>query len=164
VRRSQALLIGSCVSVLLICFGKAARSNESCPIYPLGVTEKQTDNGETFYASAFVRPFRDDDESLIEARREARIAARLLLQRDERVPLGANGRLQGAMDEGSCVENGRVYFSVSINLKSAAQAIELNERLQKSLTAKPTPQVRSFSWTDDGKQETETEEIRRLIR
>lgn len=162
--RSRAFLFASCVSVLLVCFGKAARSNESCPIYPLGVTEKQTDNGETFYASAFVRPFRDDDDSLIDARREARIAARLLLQRDKRVPLGANGRLQGAMDEGSCVENGRVYFSVSINLKSAAQAIELNERLQKSLAAKPTPQLRSFSWIDDGKRDTESEETRRLLR
>jgi hypothetical protein len=68
------------------------------------------------------------------------------------------------MDEGSCVENGRVYFSVSINLKSAAQAIELNERLQKSLAAKPTPQLRSFSWIDDGKRDTESEETRRLLR
>jgi hypothetical protein len=162
-RRSRSFLIASCVSVLPVCFVKTAKADEICPTYPLGVTERQTNNGETFYASAFVRPFRDDEESLIESRREAQIAARLLLQRDKRVPLGANGRLQGVKDEGTCVAGGRVYFSVSFNLKSAAQAIELSERLRKSLAAKPTPQLRSFSWTDDGKQDTETEELRRLI-
>jgi hypothetical protein len=80
------------------------------------------------------------------------------------VPHGADGRLQGVKDEGTCAADGRVYFSVSFNLKSAAQAIELSERLRKSLATKSTPQVPSFSWIEDGKQDTENEEIRRLLK
>ena len=161
--RSRSFLFAGCISVLPFCFGIAAKADEPCPTYPLGVTERQTNNGETFYASVFLRPFRDDEELLIESRREARIAARLLLQRDKRVPVGANGRLQGVKDEGTCTADGRVYFSVSFNLKSAAQAIELSERLRKSLAANPTPQLPSFSWTADGKQDAESEEFRRLL-
>jgi len=100
---------------------------------------------------------------LIESRREARIAARLLLKRDKRVPFGANERLQGVKDEGTCVSDGRVYFSVSFNLKSAAQAIELSERLRNSLTTTPPPQLPSFSWTADGKQDIESDAFRRLL-
>ena len=162
--RSRSLLFAFCISVLPVCFEKTAKADETCPMHPLGITERQTNNGETFYASAVVRPFRDDEESLIESRREARIAARLLLQRDKRVPLGANGRLQGVKDEGTCTADGRVYFSVSLNLKSAAQAIELSDRLRKSLAAKPSPQLPSYSWTYDGKRDAESDEIRRQLR
>ena len=66
--------------------------------------------------------------------------------------------------KGSCVADGRVYFSVSINLKSAAQAIELNERLQKSVAAKPSPEVPSYSWSADEGDKPETKEIQDLLK
>jgi hypothetical protein len=141
-----------------------ARSDEVCPKYPLGVTSQASGGDETFYASAFVRPFGDDEASLLDAQREARIAARSLLRRDKRVPLGANGRLVGAKDEGSCIADGRTYYSVSINAKSAAQAIALDEQLRKSLASKPAPQIPSFSWIGSSDENAATKEIERLLK
>ncbi len=152
------------VAVLVSLCGGFANADDACPTHSVGVSTFQTDVGETLYASAFVRPFRNDDESLIEAQQEARIAARLLLQRDKRVPLGANGRLVGAIDEGWCSAEGRIFYTVSINMKSAAQAIELNERMRKSLAAKPTPQIPSYSWTGSAPERTEMKEIQRLLK
>jgi hypothetical protein len=157
-----SLFAGVWVIVLLI--SRSASSTESCPLYPLGVTSQQTNDGETYYASAFARPFREGEEASIEARQEARLSARLYLKRDKRVPLGANGRLLGVKDDGSCVADGRVYFSVSLNLKSAAQAIELNERLQKSVAAKPSPEVPSYSWSADESEKPETKKIQDLLK
>ena len=45
-----------------------------------------------------------------------------------------DGRLRGAKDEDLCIADGRVYFIVSLNKKSALQAIELSERLKKTKT------------------------------
>ncbi len=148
---------------ILLFFCISAYPIESCPLYPLGVTSQQTDHGETFFASAFVRPFGEDEEVLVEARQEARLASRFLLQREKRVPLGANGRLVGAKDEGSCFAEGRVYFSVSINLKSAAQAIALSEQLQKSLGSKQTREIPSYSWTAEGDRKADVEGIKQLL-
>jgi hypothetical protein len=158
----RLLVIGAAALVSLCCGW--AKADDGCPPHPVGVSASQTSAGETLYASAFVRPFRNDDDSLIEARQEARMAARLLLLRDKRVPHGANGRLVGARDEGSCSAEGRVFYTVSINQKSAAQAIELNERMRKSLAAKPAPQIPSYSWTETAPDNPDTNEIRRLLK
>ncbi len=135
----------------MFCHVDAIRADQACPIYPLGVTEQRGEKGETFYASAFVRPFKDDEASLIEARSDAGIAARLMLKRDNRVPHGDHGRLYGVKDEGTCVKDGRVYSSVSVSPESAAQAIKLHEQLRKSFAKQPFPQIDSFSWTDDAR-------------
>jgi hypothetical protein len=161
-RSRMSLFAGGAALCSLI--STPANSIESCPLYPLGVTSQQTDDGETYYASAFARPFTEGDEALIEAHQEARLSARLYLRRDKHVPLGTNGQLIGAKDEGSCVADGRVYFSVSINLQSAAQAIKLSERLKKSLAAKPSPEVPSYSWSADESEKPETKEIRDLLK
>jgi hypothetical protein len=116
---------------------------------------QQTNDGETYYASAFARPFREGEEALIEAHQESRPSARLPLLRDKRVP-----RLVGAIDQGSCVADGRVYLSVSINLESAAQGIELTKHLKESIAAKPTIEVPSYSWIADEREGAETKEIR----
>jgi hypothetical protein len=125
---------------------------------------RQTNDGETYYASAFARPFREGEEALNEAHQEARLSAHLYLKRDKRVPLGASGQLIGANDEGSCVADGRVYVSVSINLKSAARAIELNERMQRSVAAKPSPEMPSYSWSADENENLETKKVRDLLK
>jgi hypothetical protein len=65
-----SLFAGVWVIALLI--SRSASSTESCPLYPLGVTSQQTNDGETYYASAFARPFREDEEAFMEARQEAR--------------------------------------------------------------------------------------------
>ena len=151
-------------SILAFSISSSGNSTETCPPYPLGVSSQQDNDGKTYYASAFVRPFSEDEEALIEAYQEARLVSRILFQRDKRVPLGANGRLVGAKDEGSCVADGRVYFSVSINLKSAAQAIALSEQLRKSIAKTTTSQIPSYSWTADGNQQAEIAEIRDLLK
>ena len=163
----------NCLQVLLFLGGVAssvpfsvgvAWSDEGCPRHPLGVTSQPSDRGETFYATASVRPFRDDDASLIESKQDARSAARLLLRQDKRVPLGLNGQLRGAIDEGSCVSGGRVYSSVSINAQLAAEAIELDQRLRKSLATRPAPQIPSYSWISGQSAYPEMKEIDNLLR
>jgi len=162
--RQPVLLLVGCAVLLMPLFVGPARSGDACPKYPLGVTSKLSESGETYYATASIRPFKDDETSSIEAQQDARNAARLLLRKDKRVPLGSNGRLQGAIDEGSCVSGGRVYASVSLNSKSAAQAIELDERLRKSLATKPTPQIPSYSRVDGAGEDFQWAEIERLLK
>ena len=157
---SRLVLLASCAVIIPSLASNSASSVEPCPLYPLGVTSHQTNEGETYYATNFARPFTDGEEALIEAHQESRLSARLLLRHDKRVPHPTNGRLVGAIDQGSCVADGRVYFSVSINLKSAAKAIELDERIKKSLTAKPTTGVPSYSWVTDENERTDTKDIR----
>lgn len=163
-RHMQPCLVASGMVALLSFSANPLRAEEPCPLRHLGVSSSPTEAGETFYASAFVRPFKNDDESLIEAQQEARIAARILLAHDKRVPLGVNGRLVGARDEGTCSNDGRVFFTVSISAKSAAQAIELKERMRKSLAVKPTPQIPSYSWTGSAAGSAEMKEIERLMK
>jgi hypothetical protein len=159
----QPRLFAISAVALLFFYSCSANAEDACPPHPVGVSVSQADASETLYASAFVRPFRNDNETIIEAQQEARIAARLLLQRDKRVPLGANGRLVGAKDEGACSAEGRVFYTVSINPKTAAQATQLNERMRKSLAAKPVPQIPNYSWTETKPDSPEMKEINRLF-
>jgi hypothetical protein len=133
-----------------------------CPLTPIGVTETQTDRGGTFTASAFVRPLREDQDALADARTEARIAAKLLLRHNNRVPRESNGRLSGVMDLGSCIDSGRVYNTVSVDSKSAAEAIELNKILRTSLAEKPAP-LPSFSWFEDKAHDKLSDQIRQTL-
>jgi hypothetical protein len=139
-----------------------AKTQSGCPPTPLGVTVSQTEQGEKFTASAFVRPFQEDEDSLAEARSEARIKAKLLLKRDSRVPRRNDGLLLGVVDLGSCLDSGRVYFTVSVDSKSVAEAIELNETLKKSLGENPAP-VPSFSWLEGEKQDPLSDQAREIF-
>jgi hypothetical protein len=139
----STVLCASLCTALSSYFALAVETN--CPATPLGITELSGKDEKTFLATAFVRPLTDEPASVNDAKNDARIAARLMLKRDQRVPRSKIGRLLGVIDEGSCEADGRVYASVSVSTKSAKQAIELDERLKQSIEQHPAPTMESYS-------------------
>jgi hypothetical protein len=55
------------------------------------------------------------------------------------------------LHEGTCQADGRVYASVSVSIRSAEQAIELDERLKQSLKRHPAP-MENYSRVYDEKE------------
>jgi len=136
----------------LVCWQTSILAEDVCPVDPLGITERDGEEGKAFHATAFVRPLSDDRASIDDAKNDARIAARITLKRDPRVPRSKTGKLFGVIDEGSCEADGRVYASVSVSTKSAKQAIELDERLRKSLKQVPHT-IESYSRVFDADEQ-----------
>jgi hypothetical protein len=130
----------------------SALAEDVCPEGPLGITERVGEEGGIFYATAFVRPLSDDRASIDDAKNDARIAARIMLKRDPRVPRSKTGKLFGVIDERSCEADGRVYASVSVSVKSARQAIELDERIKEFLKQAP-PTIESYSRVFDADEQ-----------
>ena len=158
----HSVIVSGGVFVLLLLLLGIGESRAECPFAPLGVVVRKTARGETFTATAFVRPLKDDEGGVTAARTEARIAARLLLKRDSRVPRGSDNRLLGVVDAGSCIEEGRVYFTVSLDAKTVAQAIELRQALQDSVGRHPAL-VPSFSWIENERHEPISAQVRELL-
>jgi hypothetical protein len=130
--------------VPLFCWQTSVLAEDVCPVDPLGITERVDGEGKVFHATAFVRPLSDERASINDAKNDARIAARIILKKDPRVPRSKTGKLFGLIDKGSCEADGRVYASVSVSVKSAKQAIELDERIKQSLKQAP-PTTESYS-------------------
>jgi len=114
-------------------------ANAMCPNRPIGITVERGSKGETFFATAYVIPLSYDDDGLRDASSDASIAARVLLKKDPRIPRAANGHLLGVVDVSSCINNSRVYASVSVNRRQAEQARELYDNMNSSIRRTPTP-------------------------
>jgi len=85
-----------------------------------------------------------------DAKKDAFLASKILLKRDSRIPHAKNGVLYGVKDDGSCDAYGRIYATVSINEKSARQAIELQKQISSSLSKNTATGQQSYFWVDDG--------------
>ena len=118
---------------------------QACPIKPIGVIEVSTGPDAIFFATASVVPFSTQAESAMDAKNDAKLAARLLLKKDRRIPKTQSNRLVGVIDIGDCQDGGKMFATVSVSVKSAQQAAKVADQISNSMKKSPTPASSSYS-------------------
>jgi hypothetical protein len=111
-------------------FSINVHSKENCTGKPLGLNQLKTSEGLTLEAVVYVTASSNSFDSLISARKEAQLKARLILLKSNFLKHKEN-ELSGVIDESSCVEVDNVFVVVKISDKSIKQAREMKTKFEQ---------------------------------
>ena len=112
----------------------------SCLNSTTGIERQRSDGGARLLATARATSASASPEDVRLARREARLAALAMLERETDAPR-RDGRLVGVLPFAQC-ENGLVVFvTLAADPSLAAAADDLADDMSRSLAAHPTPRA-----------------------
>lgn len=111
-----------------------------CPEYAFGITQQSRGGEHLFYVTAKAEALADSKGSEDLAAAEARIAAKVLLANDQRVPKSDANRIRAVSEVSRCTVGNVVYVTLMVDEASARRAITLENAVQSSVRSSPTPQ------------------------
>jgi hypothetical protein len=115
--------------LFLVFFSVQVFSAENCTGKPLGLNKSKTSEGLTLEAVTTVTASSNSFDSLMFAKKEARLKAKLLLLKSKIFQQKEN-EISGIIDESSCVEVDNVFVVVKISEQSIRQAKKIQESLK----------------------------------